>query len=190
MRKKKDRRVLVLNIDFTPIGIGSWEEAQTNTFKNMKNYHQGVETIDFYKDDFIKDTAGRKHPCPAVVRTRQYVKPKKSVPFSRKNVFIRDKLTCQYCGKVDECNNLTYDHVIPRVKWDKKNGSPTRWDNIVTACKPCNNRKGDKLLKDCGMKLFRLPTKPSPHLYIAGLSPWSEVPDEWLPYLPDVYKMF
>lgn len=187
--KKRNKRVLVLNVDYTPMSVCEWQEAITGTFKHLDSYKHGVETVNFYRDDAVKDTAGRYHPLPAVVRTLMYCKGKKSVPFSRKNVFIRDKMTCQYCGKMFEFCDLTYDHVIPRAKWNHKNGSPTQWDNIVTSCKPCNNRKGDKLIKECGMKPLKMPVKPHPHLYISGLSPWHYIPDEWLPYLPDVYKV-
>lgn len=188
--KKRNQRVLVLNVDFTPMSVSDWKEAIVGIFKHHKNYKSGVEAVDFYRNDSIRDTAGRHHPIPSVVRTLEYVKGKTSVPFSRKNVFIRDRMTCQYCYKVFEVDELNFDHVICRAKWDHKNGSPTNWTNIVSCCKPCNNRKADKTLKECGMKLLKQPTKPSPHLYIAGLSPWSQIPFEWISYLPETYTVY
>jgi len=187
--KKRNQRVLVLNVDYTAISVSDWQTAITGVFKHQFDYKVGVEIVDFYRNDAIKDSAGRSHPCPAVVRTLQYVKGKNNVPFSRKNVCIRDRMTCQYCGIMMDFYDLTYEHIIPRAKWNHKNGSPTNWLNIVTACRPCNNRKGDRLLKDSGMKLLKQPVKPHPHLYIAGLSPWQNLPDEWIPYLPETYTM-
>ena len=73
--------------------------------------------------------------------------------FTRFNVFLRDKFSCQYCGSGDE---LTFDHLLPRSK-----GGETNWDNVVTACSTCNVRKGGKLLKLSGMKLHQFPYQPS-----------------------------
>jgi len=159
---------------------------------NQQSPTEGLEVIDFYKDDFIAASNGRKFPIPAVVRCPIYVPRKqKGMPFSRKNVFLRDQLTCQYCGFCDDTtNNLTFDHVIPRAVWKKKNykGTPTNWTNIVTCCTPCNNRKADRTPKDANMRLLKEPTQPNPHKYILGLSPWCRIPSEWEPYLTPMYK--
>jgi 5-methylcytosine-specific restriction endonuclease McrA len=73
---------------------------------------------------------------PSVIALRQYVKPSEFPAFTRFNVFLRDRFSCQYCGSP---NNLTFDHVNPR-----RLGGRTSWENIVAACSPCNLRKGGR----------------------------------------------
>jgi hypothetical protein len=171
----------VLNADFTPIGLIDWTKAITLDFKGI------VRVVDFYKDDFIPCSAGVKWPAPAVVSLLHYKKhKKKDIPFSRKNVFLRDKLVCQYCGQRFRPKELTYDHVVPRSKW-KGPRTPTCWENIVSCCHPCNNKKGDMMLHDSGMKLKKPPSKPNPHGFVLGLAPWTKVQPEWVPYLPKHY---
>ncbi len=74
---------------------------------------------------------------------------------SRFNVYARDGFRCQYCGQRSALRELTYDHVVPRCR-----GGRTVWDNIVTACRPCNNKKGRKTCDEAGMFPLREPIKP------------------------------
>ena len=74
---------------------------------------------------------------PSVVALRKYQRPPRRVAFTRFNVFLRDRFACQYCGEAFASSALTFEHVIPRSK-----GGRTTWSNIVTACVPCNTRKG------------------------------------------------
>lgn len=170
------------------MSVIDWRRAVVQSIIHEQQSDEGLEIIDFYKDDYILDSRGRKHPIPAVARSIKYIKRRKnSVPFSRKNVFIRDKLICQFCGNRFNPQELTYDHVVPRVKWNPKHGTPTNWENIVTACRKCNTKKGGRTPNEAGMKLLRLPYKPDSHSFVVGLSPWSNIPTEWIPYLPDTY---
>jgi 5-methylcytosine-specific restriction endonuclease McrA len=82
--------------------------------------------------------------------------PRNVVKFNRRNVFLRDENQCQYCGKKFGTNHLSLDHVIPRSR-----GGPSTWDNIVCACLKCNVRKGGRTPQEAGMRLYRLPSKPS-----------------------------
>ena len=81
--------------------------------------------------------------------------PRKEVKFTRQNVFLRDKHTCQYCAKVFPETKLNLDHVIPRGK-----GGKTTWQNIVTSCVPCNTRKADRLPRQANMRLLNEPRLP------------------------------
>ncbi|MGC6464325.1 MAG: HNH endonuclease [Akkermansiaceae bacterium] len=81
--------------------------------------------------------------------------PRKEVKFTRQNVFLRDKHTCQYCAQVFPESKLNLDHVIPRGK-----GGQTTWQNIVTSCVPCNTRKADRLPAQVNMKLLKEPKVP------------------------------
>lgn len=182
MKKEKHARVLVLNADYTPIGLVSWEKAIQAEWKGV------VNVVDFYKDDYINCTNGTKWPVPAVIVLREYKHShNKKIPFSRKNVFIRDKLCCQYCGRRFGPKELTFDHLVPRAKWSGR-GTPTNWTNIVTACYKCNRLKADKTLKECKMKVLKVPKEPNPQQFILGLAPWNRIEKEWLPYLPQHYK--
>jgi 5-methylcytosine-specific restriction endonuclease McrA len=77
---------------------------------------------------------------------------------NRKDIFKRDKYSCQYCGSTKK---LTLDHVIPRSK-----GGENSWDNIVTACESCNNSKGARTPQQANMTLHSIP-KPPVHPIVA-----------------------
>ena len=81
--------------------------------------------------------------------------PRKEVKFTRQNVFLRDKYTCQYCAEIFPEMDLNLDHVMPRDK-----GGKTTWDNIVTSCIPCNTRKANRLPREIGMQLLNEPRAP------------------------------
>lgn len=81
--------------------------------------------------------------------------PRKEVKFTRQNVFLRDKYTCQYCAEIFPEHQLNLDHVLPRDK-----GGKTTWKNIVTSCIPCNTRKANRLPREVGMRLLAEPRTP------------------------------
>jgi 5-methylcytosine-specific restriction endonuclease McrA len=81
--------------------------------------------------------------------------PRKEVKFTRHNVFLRDKFTCQYCGNPFTERELNLDHVYPRDK-----GGKTTWENIVTSCIGCNTRKANKLPHEVNMTLMKAPSTP------------------------------
>lgn len=93
---------------------------------------------------------------PAVIVLKRYVKYQftKLTP-NRTNVLWRDKLQCQYCEKVFKSEELTLDHVIPKCR-----GGENTWENLVTACKKCNQKKGSRLLHETGMQLRKKPVRP------------------------------
>jgi 5-methylcytosine-specific restriction endonuclease McrA len=90
---------------------------------------------------------------PSVIALKSFIQPSKNPNFTRFNVFLRDKFTCQYCG---DKKDLTFDHLLP-----KSRGGLTDWNNVVTACSSCNVRKGGKLYKDCDLKLANKPYAPT-----------------------------
>lgn len=103
---------------------------------------------------------------------------KKGVKFSRINVMSRDNFTCQYCGQRLPMRELNYDHVIPRIK-----GGRTVWENIVTSCYPCNDRKAGRTPEQAGMKLRRKPFVPKTLPMTTPVWSLSRVPEMWIPYL-------
>jgi len=111
---------------------------------------------------------------PLVIKLKEYVPiPYNGVVFTRKNIFLRDNYTCQYCGKN---GNLTIDHVVPRSR-----GGDDAWENVVACCVRCNNRKGDRIPEEEGMKLIGTPYKPPSSLYLQ-VTRQSSVPSSWYSY--------
>lgn len=164
---------LVLNASFEPLHIVSWQRAIQLLFQGK------VEVIEEY-DQEIR-TVRLTMKIPAVLRLIQYIplkKKKNVIRFSRTNIFLRDGYTCQYCAKKFIKTNLTLDHVIPVVQ----NG-PKSWENIVTACKPCNQRKGGRTPSEAGMRLIRKPRYPE-WLPASSISlGFSKSPERWKIYL-------
>lgn len=190
--KTQNTKCLVLNADYTPLTIINWQRAVAWSFKHEYDHKLGVEIIDFYKDDFITGTGNKKHPIPAVVRTIKFFRINNTrVKFSRKNLFIRDTYTCQYCGLKHDINKLTYDHVIPKSLWNNDTQSPTTWTNIVTACISCNRKKGNRTPKQANMPLLTLPVMPSKHIKYLPITTYllkiKDIPEEWKIYLPECY---
>lgn len=164
-------QVLLLNTTFEPIAVVSWRKAVTLVFL------QKVEVLGVY-DREVKSVS-RSVRLPAVVRLLHFVRNGRSgVKFSRRNVFVRDDFTCQYCGKKFEARHLTCDHLIPRSR-----GGLTEWTNIVTSCIPCNLRKGDKLPEERGMHPRRKPYRPTDYQLLLLGSEVKVLPEIWRDYL-------
>jgi hypothetical protein len=187
------KQCLLLNADYTPLSIISWQKAIIWSMRFNHNPKYGIEIIDFYKNDYIAGV-DKKYPTPAVAKTHRFFKMNnQTVTFSRKNIFTRDDFTCQYCHTKYEISYLTYDHVIPKSKWkDHNRSSATCWTNIVTACIACNRKKGNKTPKEANMPLKTLPIKPNKNIkYLPITIHLSKIkltiPDEWKIYLPESY---
>lgn len=190
---QQNNKCLVLNADFAPLSIVDWQKAITWHMKHINNPKYGIDIVDFYKNDYIQGVNNKKYPIPCVSRTKRFFRcAKQIIVFSRKNIFVRDNYTCQYCNKEFSSNELTYDHVIPKSAWDYSDGSPTSWTNITTACICCNRKKGNKTPKQANMILQNLPAQPnktSKYLPVAHqlYKIKDNIPSEWLVYLPKSY---
>ena len=112
-----------------------------------------------------------------MIRLLHYVRVPRAVKrrISRRALFARDGWNCVYCGSSG--GRLTLDHVIPRSR-----GGDSVWENVVTACAPCNLRKGDRLPEEVAMSLPRPPRAPAPVLFIRLAT--QRVPESWQQYLP------
>ncbi|MGE4234504.1 MAG: HNH endonuclease [Bacteriovoracia bacterium] len=144
------QNVLILNASFEPIHIVNWQKA-------MQLLIQGkVEVLEEY-DKEIR-TVSLTFKLPAVLRLLTFIpftKKKSVVRFSRANIFARDQFTCQYCGRKRHRHELTLDHVVPAVQ-----GGAKSWDNIVTACIECNQKKGGRTPQQANMQLITKPKCP------------------------------
>ena len=115
-----------------------------------------LEVIDSYDRDIRGVSLTFR--LPSILRLLKLVKIRRAsreVRFSRANIYQRDKYVCQYCGVKYPAEDLTFDHVIPQVQ-----GGMATWENIVTACLSCNNRKGGRTPREASMRLIRPPAKP------------------------------
>ena len=73
-------------------------------------------------------------------------------------LFARDRHVCAYCGRRSDADELTREHIVPVSR-----GGVDAWMNCITACKPCNGRKGNRLPEEARMALLYLPYVPSLH---------------------------
>lgn len=163
------RKTLLLNSSYEPLTVISWKRAIVLCYFPVDDLP--AARIEKEYEKFVRSpTSTLKIPAVAVLRKQIKVRPR-SVSLSNENVFIRDGFCCQYCGMVFPKEQLTIDHVIPRSKGGRNN-----WQNLVAACLPCNNAKGDKTLDELEFCLRRLPFTP----------PWPNIPNtpsEWEEYL-------
>lgn len=159
-------RCLVLNCDLTPINICHWRRAFLLVYKGKAEAVKtdGARTID------------RRFVRPSIIRLKKQVFiPFHPVSLSRKNIFLRDAYSCQYCGKA---SGLTIDHIIPKAR-----GGGDSWQNIILACGRCNNLKGNNLPQEAGLTLKRRPFKPPSKLYLE-LTRHAQTPANWYDYFP------
>ena len=167
-------RTLLLTPWMSPHRIVSWERGVVLVYLGK------AEVVAEYENEIIRSRS-LAIKMPAVVRlVRGRVSTKQTVRFSRVNVFTRDGFRCQYCGEKRAMHDLNYDHVIPRVR-----GGKTNWENIVTSCYPCNERKGSRTPEEAGMVLRKKPHKPK----TLPMTPiWrverTAIPEIWQDYCP------
>jgi 5-methylcytosine-specific restriction endonuclease McrA len=155
---------LVLNADYqprSPLMIPA-REAITDFYKER------IQVVDTWKDAYGNDLCFRSPsiviPAPKVAVLNEYAAVPTHAQFNRRNVFLRDRYTCQYCGQRFPSSDLTFDHLIPRDK-----GGVTCWTNVVTACSPCNARKANRLpefsgrkgTRGSGLRPLKMPVEPT-----------------------------
>lgn len=155
MRAPHKRRVpkdgvVVLNTNYTFLNIVNWKQAIKLMVKGK------AEALEFTTRVLRNAERTIRIVVPKILRLIKMVRTlyKARVPYSKRNVFIRDKFTCAYCSK--KVKKPTVDHVIPRSR-----GGKTCWDNAVTACRPCNSAKEDKTPREAGMFMIYQPYQPT-----------------------------
>jgi 5-methylcytosine-specific restriction endonuclease McrA len=157
-------RARALAPDFTPYDFENWCDLPV-----------GIE-------DDVVHTPALTIRIPRVIQLVHYDKvPHREVRFTRRNIFYRDKNRCQYCGKVFIQRDLNLDHVVPLSR-----GGRSTWTNVVTACVPCNSRKGSRMPGEAGIKLIRQPKKPAGHPLLRAT--WiGRFHEEWRTFLDEAY---
>lgn len=182
-------RVLVLNRFYLPVHITSVKRAVSLLYMDIAvgvdHEYQTYSWEQLLDGDLDNDksssfyflrTVHRDVPIPKVVVLNEFDRrPPQNVKFSRAQVFMRDRFTCQYCAKTLPKQKLNIDHVVPRVA-----GGKTIWENVVTSCHPCNRRKGGRTPAQAGMHLLTHPHKPSVSPLFNALKQINAV---WKPFL-------
>ena len=163
-----DAPVLVLNQNYQPL--------------NVCNARRAIVLLGLGKAELMENGRGyirsvtQTFPIPSVIRLIYMVKrPLMQRRLSRRAVFYRDDFTCQYCGQ--QTRSLTLDHIAPRSR-----GGAHAWENVVSACIPCNHRKAGATPKEANMRLLREPKKPRPNPY--SLFHQRTILEEWRQFIP------
>ena len=145
--------VLVLNADYRPLSyfplsLWSWQDTVKAVFLDRVNvlseYEHKIRSPSF------------EMRLPSVIALKEFVLQSRRPAFTRFNVFLRDRFSCQYCAKQFRPEALTFDHLIP-----KSRGGKTTWENVVTACSKCNLRKGNLLPDVVKMHPINTPRSPT-----------------------------
>lgn len=185
--------VLLLDANYAPLGVVGWQRAVCLVLEDKA---RAVET---YAGKFVR-SPGFELAWPAVVCLVEYVGVRLRPGPCRLHVLARDAYQCQYCGLrplrpsgKPDLHELTLDHVMPRarakqgmvrVSWSNRPVRVSSWENLATACGPCNRKKAARTPEEAGMRLLRTPARPAPRQALEIVLGRVRVPAEWEPFLP------
>jgi 5-methylcytosine-specific restriction endonuclease McrA len=184
--------VLVLNRSFQPVRITTARHGFALLYVGRaRALDRSFEPHDFQQwaalrieegDDSIGTPRGRIR-IPRVLLLSSYNRvPHAPLRLSRRNIFLRDGFTCQYCGRRPGTRELNLDHVVPRSR-----GGRSTWENLVTSCRDCNLRKGRATAEEAGMVLRSRPTRPSWGTALMMVAPTCRYA-EWEPFIAGVER--
>ncbi len=146
------RSVLVLNQNYEPLHVCNVRRAVVLVARGKAEV---IDRLDRAKA-LLRSVSG-EHDVPSVIRMVYFIRrPRPVMRLSRREVFIRDRFVCQYCGRRTTFKELTLDHVVPRFR-----GGAHSWENLVSACRGCNHRKAGRTPREARMTLRTEPRRPS-----------------------------
>ena len=168
-------KVLVLNRSYLPVHITIVRRALSLLYQGIAHaVDDKYRTFDFesWADLAAEEDAiglvDRAIRVPRVILLLAYDRvPRRSVRFSRFNIYSRDQNRCQYCGRQFARAELNLDHVVPRSK-----GGTSTWENVVCSCHRCNRLKGGRSPVEAGMRLIKLPRRP-----------------QWTPFMTEAFSL-
>lgn len=162
----------MLNSSYEPLKLVNWQKALILWFQDK------VEVLAHHQS-FARSIRD-KFPLPSVIRLKKYVRSQEStkIRFCRENIYIRDDYVCQYCHYRHPTKDLTLDHVFPVAQ-----GGLKVWTNIVTACRGCNQKKGNKTPEQASMPLLKRPEEPRWLPAIKFEVNEKNAPQDWFLYL-------
>lgn len=141
---------LALNADMRPLSVAP---LSVWTFRRVLAREMLGKIVVLERHDVeFRSSRGEVYSPPSVIMLKRYAPSPTRPRFTRMNLFARDGFRCQYCGERFRPDELTFDHVIPRSR-----GGGTNWENIVSACAPCNTSKGSR----SDMRPLRPPREPT-----------------------------
>lgn len=183
-----EQRALVLNRSWIAIGTTTVRAALCLMHRAAAHAVEPAQGTIHDFDSWSRLSVLDAEPCVRTVRyrlrapevlllARYDAVPRRRISFSRRNVYRRDRFTCQYCGARPSDDALTVDHVIPRSR-----GGKTTWTNCVVSCARCNRRKSNRTPEESGVRLIHPPQEPtwSPCLTI----PHDQRRRSWDPFIP------
>lgn len=170
-----DHPCLVLNQSYEPL--------------NVCRARRAISLIFSGKAEMLENGSGYIHtantifPIPSVIKLAYMVRrPRPQPKLTRVEIFNRDHNTCQYCGTTS--NQLTLDHVMPR-----RQGGRHTWENLVSACSPCNRKKAGRTPEQAHMKLYKTPVRPAGSIYLNIPFHFIQTQSHWQKYLPDLLSV-
>ena len=174
MKTTLNNRVLLLNFSYEPLGTVGVARAVCLMFRE-------AVCVEDYDAERVLHSVNAVLRVPSVVRLRAYVdvrRRRQAAGMKRLRIYVRDRFTCQYCGKRKSADELTLDHITPRAQ--AGHSTP---ENLVAACVACNNRKGNRTPEQA-----RMPLLTSQHNLRVGLDRvmlchYAESRPEWRKYL-------
>lgn len=163
---------LLLNNTYEPLQVVNWQRAITLLWQGK------VEVLEEHDEEIRSVSFSMK--IPSVLRMLVPVRLRRRAPvkFTRLNIFTRDNFTCQYCGKKFKSEELTFDHVVPVSQGGRKS-----WENITTACVPCNSKKEGRTPEQAKMKLLKKPKCPAWCQVVTVTMGIKNTPQNWADYL-------
>lgn len=184
--------VLLLNADYRPVQIVSWERAVCLLLDRK------ARTVAEYANKVIRSESVEMG-WPAVVSLVRYVSVRTGPKLNRRNILARDRFTCVYCGDrpvlrsgLPDTARLTLDHVVPRARavdgrvvlpWSGQRVPVSSWENLVCACEPCNHGKADRTPSEAGLELSPMPKRPTAQDCLRMLLTRTPVPSEWTDWI-------
>ena len=164
--------VLVLNASYEPINICGARRALVLVLKGIARTEE--------EHGLTLHAQRSRIAMPSVIRLLEYRRiPHQTRALSRKNILLRDRNSCQYCGVLLPSSELTLDHVVPRSR-----GGNSTWENLVACCHACNRKKGNRMLHEIDdMTLLREPKPFSLHTSRQIMRMLGHGDDRWRKYL-------
>lgn len=159
-----DARILRLNIAGQPVGWIHWQEAVVLVARDMVAWSMG-DTVRRVVGGWSRLTGARSEiSLPSILACNGERKtiPRSYYPLTNRTLFARDGFLCMYCGRPFAEHQLTRDHIVPRSR-----GGADRWENVVAACRRCNQYKGNRQPEELGLQLMALPYRPNLAEYLA-----------------------
>lgn len=163
--------VLVLNATFEPINVTAVRRALVLLLKGVAQAEEHNHSQVHSPSQALK--------VPSVIRLLSYRHiPQQTRALSRKNILLRDRNTCQFCGRQFAASELTLDHVVPRSR-----GGHSTWENLVACCYGCNNQKGNRTPEEVGLRLVRRPRPFTLHTSRQLMRLMGHQDEKWRKYL-------